>query len=1153
MLQIFLLGSFQIHLNDKLIPESAWHTKQARQLLKILLTQRGKIVSRDTLIDALWPDANPNKAATTLRTAVNALRKTLEPNRPPYTPSSFIVAHAPGYKFQFTDQVWVDALEFERLLDEAKQTDEPVCQQTLLTDALALYQDDYLCDDLYVDWAYLERERLRERYLHALISLASCQAGFGEYERAIASLRRVLTRDPGREPVYRSLMRYNLQMGNTVAALKTFEQLRSYLNTELGADPSPQTLALHQSILNGQFNWRPTPAISPPVPQSPLETIFVGRQHELDALTAFLRDAQQGRGRMVGLTGENGMGKTRLATALLQQAEAKKTLILSARCQAVEQTLPFAPLIEALETLFAARPNRLLAQLAEADKIQLAQLLPSLAWRVDVDPTSAGSPESNRQRLLNSLINVLLKLGQNTLILFIDDLQWVDAATLTLLSKLNRYLAKSKILVLTAYRPAEIAHNSMLLQFLRDVQQHRLMHTLALSRFSAQEIELYLQKIVPNIESQQDLPEQIAQRLHLLTGGNPLFLAETIRALIDERSDALIMLQALLTDPALEQPSRRLANIITARLEQLPPDARTLLDIGAAIGRDFSVDLLETVATTDPLPALTILLQRQFVVETDAGRLDFSHQLVREVIYNRLSPLAKQRLHQRVTQALVTLYGKQAGPRSAEIADHCERSGLTYRPQTVSFLVLAGDYAMRAFGFEEAARRYRQALNLADGLVSASELASWIQRAYQGLGTAQESMMAWEQARETYLQCQGWAEREGNTQLALMAQYRLASMLGLIGQLDESATITARISRQLPPNTPSVIVNAQRRLNLLVLTKVTPPTATESGWPVFTPDPVDEDRPWRQLAQFLGLEQAAQTLNLYGWALFLQGQTEAAEETLYYAAQLAAGYKQPGLQATSYHLLAQLWDLQGEYTRMAQSLNRALALVQDIPHLRWIVIWGRIHQAYVDVRWNRLARAGRRLHALNDELTGHTALRSHWLSVQVGLGLVAMFKQDAVQATRYFETALANLKNLYASNYVAVYLSRARLNRKRKNFEAAQRDIMRAMSFAGERGLLADYISALVEAARFDRAMDQPHYVLHLLQQAEAMATRANLLTARLSVRMALMRVYRQLNQPNDADWYQRLARTDRDAIAATIPDPVDRAAYLSRQDFKLL
>lgn len=1151
MLKIYLLGTFQLEIDGVPVPENVWHTKQARQLLKILLTHRGRIVPRDVLIESLWAHADPRKAATTLRTAVNALRKTLEPNRPPYTESAFIVAHAPGYKFQLTDAVWIDAIAFDELLDSATETG-PAQKMAQLEEALALYHDDYLCDDVYEDWATDERNRLRERYLTALTELADIYAAHNRFDRAIANLRRVLTRDPDREPVYRTLMRYYMRRGDMVAALKTFEQLRQYLADELGADPSPQSLALHQAILNGKLTEPATPALVASSADSPLETVFVGRKAELAHLTRAIDALKHRRGQMVCITGESGVGKTRLASVALDYAAEHGLAVLVARCQMAEQSLPFAPVVDALETYMHRHQPNLLNRISAADRAQLAQLFPALAWQVDEDTAAPTLTDMNRRMVVTGLVKILLNLSRQPLVLFIDDLQWADDATLTLLANVSRYVPQSPVLVMMAYRPEEVPQNAPLNIFLRDLTHHQTLQTVYVARLSERETTAFLQAIAPGTK---DLTA-VVQQLHQLTGGNPLFITETIRALLDAHPQAFNAgaAGALLADTsALGEPSSHVTDIISARLAHVPPAARTVLEIGAVIGRDFSVDLLEAIATTDPLSALSELMKRQFLVEVSPGRLDFSHQIVRDVIYRQLSPLARRRLHRRVADALILLFGKQASPHAAEIAEHSLRAGIVAREQAMIFSVLAGKYAMRAFGFGQAVHHYQQAIDLAETMPQTADIDHWLQQAYQELGQAHENLMAWDAAREAYRQCWVWAQQRGSRTVALMAQYRLAAMLGLIGHLEESAALTARISKELPPETPTVIVHAQTRLQLLSSTRETPPTWTESGFPVFQPKPLHVEKPWLALAKFLGDEQAAQTLNLYGWALTLQGETAAAEETLNYAANLAEAQQQPGLCATSYHLLAQLWDLRGEYGAMTQSLNRALALVADIPHLRWIVIWGRIHRAYVDLRWNRFDRAAARLHQLDDELTTHTALRSHRLSVQVGLGLLAMFRNQTEDAARYFDTALAKVEDLYASNFVALYVSRARLFRHRKDFTNAEHAIVQAMAFAAERGMLADYISALVEAARFAQETNQPADVLHLLQRAETMATRADLLPARLSVRLALYRTFNQLAMPEDAAWHRRLARTDRDAIAATITDPADRAAYLSRRDLSSL
>jgi DNA-binding SARP family transcriptional activator/tetratricopeptide (TPR) repeat protein len=1155
MIEIYLLRSFQLISDETPIAEGAWHTKQARQLLKLLLNQRGKIVSKDQLIEALWPEADPAKAATTLRTAINALRNTLEPDRPPYAPSTYIVARAPGYKFRFTDNIWVDVIAFEALLDQAEQAAQPQHKKALLSQAIALYWDDYLPDDLYADWAYLARERLRERYLNALAQLAEFQAGEGDYERAIASLRRALSRDPGREPVYRALMRYYVLAGNTASALKSFERLRAYLQDELEVEPSPQTVAVYQSILNGQYAWPVATPIAATDTAVSLEAIFIGREQELGNLTHLLAQAREGLGSLVMITGEAGVGKTQLVITLLKVAVAQEMVTLTARCQAVEQSLPYAPIVEALEVYLLQQPGRQFEALSGRDRQLLAQLLPSLAWQVEAAPGQAGLPQENRRLLMNSLVNALRHLAGNGLVLFLDDLQWADEATLTLLSNLTRYLTTTKILLIFAYRAEDALQNQPLNRLLHGLKRHRQHQTTRLDRFSRQEVATYLSKLIPETDLTRAEAQLAIERLHHLTGGNPLFMAETLRAFLDEHPDALKSdaLHQLLHDPALEHPSSQVTDIILARLELLSPEARDILEIASVIGRDFSVELLDTVATYDPLPALSLLLQRQFLVETSPARLNFSHHLVQEVIYRQLSSLARQRLHQRIAQVLITLHGSQAGPWTAEIARHSQHAGSTHHFQALKFSVLAGDYAMRTFGFQQAALYYRQALLMEETLAPTPAIEEWLQLAFLGLGMAQESLADWDAAQETYTRLENWAQQRHNTGLGLDAKRRLALMLGLIGQLDQSAALLARVAEQSPSDAPPAVVDMQDRLGLLLPSPVSEPAWQGSGWPSFHLRPIQIAQPWEAIIQVFGQQQAMQLLNLYGWGLTLQGQTTTAEATLYYAAQLAAGYNQPGLQATSYHLIAQLWDGRGDYTRMEAALSQALKLVADMPHLRWAVIWGRIHRAYVDMRWNQLERAQARLKELNLELENRAAFRSHWLSVQVGLGLAAIFRQDVAAAMRYFETVLANSKDLYASNFVVLHLSQARLNRYRQNLGAARENIVRAMAFAGKRGMLADYISAAVEAARFDRATNRPRRTVPLLQQVEDQASRAGLLPGLLSARQALIRAFDQAEQPEEAARFRQLARADRDAIAATIPQPEDRAAYLSRRDLRAL
>lgn len=282
-IQIYTFGTLQVVRDTTAVTEGDWHTRQARQLLKILLTERPRPVSTDLLIEVLWPNSTPNAAATTLRSAINALRNVLEPDRPNRAPSRYIVTQAPGYAFHLTTDIWLDVEEFERRLNQAQTCAEHERKLYFLEGAISLYEDDYLISDPYADWLQSERERLRERFFNALLQTAELYAETGRYADAITTCRRMLARDEVRENAYQALMRYQAESGDSAGALLTYERCRSILSDELGADPSPLTQMLHQRILNGEIE--PRPVATQIVIAGPHVTIE-GGHHEIPPPTA---------------------------------------------------------------------------------------------------------------------------------------------------------------------------------------------------------------------------------------------------------------------------------------------------------------------------------------------------------------------------------------------------------------------------------------------------------------------------------------------------------------------------------------------------------------------------------------------------------------------------------------------------------------------------------------------------------------------------------------------------------------------------------------------------------------------------------------------------------------------------------------------------
>jgi two-component SAPR family response regulator len=164
-LQIYLFGQFRLLRNGIEVSSRDWHTRQARQLFKVLLQERGRLVPAHKLIDLLWPE-NVENAHKALRSAVSALRDVLEPVREPWLPSSFVPRGQDGYALVFPPDcaVWLDVSEFEHLLDAGLQDANTSTARSLLERALLLYTNDYLAEDREATWALAERTRLRECY-----------------------------------------------------------------------------------------------------------------------------------------------------------------------------------------------------------------------------------------------------------------------------------------------------------------------------------------------------------------------------------------------------------------------------------------------------------------------------------------------------------------------------------------------------------------------------------------------------------------------------------------------------------------------------------------------------------------------------------------------------------------------------------------------------------------------------------------------------------------------------------------------------------------------------------------------------------------------------------------------------------------------------
>ncbi|MFN4218009.1 MAG: BTAD domain-containing putative transcriptional regulator [Candidatus Bipolaricaulia bacterium] len=251
-LYVQTLGAFRVWRGEHEIAPSTWGREKALQLFQLLISHRDRPIHREQILEALWPDAYPAKAKASLRVALNALHRALEPTRHPHQQPFYVRYRGELLWLNPEAQVLLDADEFMRLIEEGHKIErhDPARALSLYRRALALYQGDYLPTCLYEDWAKAERERLLTLYLTTAAHLAELLTQQGAYEEAGALCHQILAKDPCWEEAYYLLMLGHFRQGNRSLAIRTYERCVKRLREQLGVEPSPRTRELFQTILS---------------------------------------------------------------------------------------------------------------------------------------------------------------------------------------------------------------------------------------------------------------------------------------------------------------------------------------------------------------------------------------------------------------------------------------------------------------------------------------------------------------------------------------------------------------------------------------------------------------------------------------------------------------------------------------------------------------------------------------------------------------------------------------------------------------------------------------------------------------------------------------------------------------------------------------
>ncbi len=739
--------------------------RQARALL-FRLACRPQPVPREHLCALLWPDVSEALSHRSLTHLLTHLRRAL-----PHP--ELIVSTSDDVQLN-TARVWTDTVEFERLCQEsgtvpentsvhpisttggksagAEPSREPLHTHKAskaLEQAVALYRGAFLegfslpNNSEFETWMEVERDCWKQLYLRVLNALVNQLTAENEHDTAIRYALRYLAVDELAESMHRRLMGLYAVLGDRAGAVRQFMRCKERLQSELGVEPAPETVDAYHGILKGRAASAVRVFVPPERGALPkTEPPFVGRQEALNWLHQQYAETQRGRGRVILVAGEVGVGKTRLIQHFIRPL-ADQCLILTAQCYPSGRTIPFHPIVQALRAVLSKEArdrvkrdgeqhgqvlvnnatSLICASLPQLPRFSAAvwlaeasRLLPDLnTIYAELPSPIRCEPEEARTRLFEALCRLVIGLTNasrfvgfpNPVIVFLDDIHWADDATLAWLSYLGQQIRSWPLLVIGAYRVeeadavAELRRNLSLPGALQELELSEL------NLASVMELCRFFLTDRPGGEEKGDDTITFAGRLTEVTGGNPFFVLETLKALRE-----MGRLPGNLEDAHDIPLPSSVREAMEERIRHLGEYAQQIIEAGAVLGLSFDFEPVQMTAglvEIQTLQGLDELVRHQLLEEEQTG-YRFHHELTQRIVEAQLSPMRLQLLHRRAGRALEQLRIDQP----TTLAHHYEVGGDAR--SALYYYQLAEQRAEALFAWREAEGYLGKMLTLIDRL-----------------------------------------------------------------------------------------------------------------------------------------------------------------------------------------------------------------------------------------------------------------------------------------------------------------------------------------------------------------------------------------------------------------------------------------------------
>jgi DNA-binding SARP family transcriptional activator/predicted ATPase len=679
--------------------------------------------------------------------------------------------------------------------DQEQLTDDP--RAACWEEAMALYQGPFLDDLVLRDgadfeaWALAMRTALEREALAALRQLAQHHGERGDYERARAVAWRETELAPWREGAHRRLMQWLALSGQRSAALAQYQACCRILMDELGVRPAARTTALYEAIRDGTLSpgslltFEPhlaaggTAAREPVARAGEKAPAFVARERELARLSEYLALVLEGHGRTVFVTGEAGQGKTALIRAFARRAQDvyPDLIVAGGNCNAYtgvgDPYLPFREILELLtgdiearwaagataseyarrlwralpaaaQALLAAGPDLVdtflpgaaLLRRAEAHAPTALRWLDPLRALVERQAARSAASSLPQDDLFQQYAAVLRALARRMpLLLIVDDLQWADLGSISLLFHLGRRLEGSRVLIVGAYRTEEVAQG-------RHGERHPLAPVVSEIKREWGDVEISLDRAAGRSFTERLLDQEpnllgsaFRETLHQQTRGHPLFTLELLRGMQGRgdlvRNEAGRWVEGAALD--WDTLPARVEAVIAERIGRLAAPLRAMLRVACIEGETFTAEVVAQVQgleTREARARLSDELDRQhrlvhaqgtlYIDGERTSRYGFRHILFQKYLYSSLDPVERAQLHDRVGTALEARYEGQAGT-APQLAWHFEEAGIPTK--AIAYLQQAGERAVRLSAHAEAVVHVRKALTLLETIAPTAERA----------------------------------------------------------------------------------------------------------------------------------------------------------------------------------------------------------------------------------------------------------------------------------------------------------------------------------------------------------------------------------------------------------------------------------------------